>query len=70
MVDLLQVLEVALLPLYSADISVLLETFLGFFGVIFLIGEEIYLGGIVLQDMCHYAESNACGAAGHDINLA
>ena len=59
LIGLFQVCEVAFHPVYFADVSMLGEFFLSFVRVLFLVGQEIYLCGVVLQDVEHYAKANA-----------
>jgi hypothetical protein len=42
---------------------------LGLVGVLFFIGEEVDLDGVVLEDVGDDAEANTCGAAGDYVDL-
>lgn len=68
-VGLVEVLKIQLSPVDARSVTVFLETFDGFVGVFFLLGEEDDLGGIVLENVCSDSKSNAGGAARYNVDL-
>ena len=56
-------------PFHSAGVAVFLQLFHSFLGMLFFLREQIDLGGIVLQDVCCDAETDACCAASYDVDL-
>jgi len=69
LVHLLEVFEVALSPFNLAYVAPFLERFLGFVGVLLLVGEEVDLGGVVLEEMGDDAVADASGATCDYIHL-
>jgi hypothetical protein len=69
LVHLLEIFEVALAPFDLACVAEFLQRVLGVVGVLFLVREEVDLGGVVLEEMGDDAVADACGTARYDIYL-
>ena len=56
-------------PLDFACVSEFLQLLHGLFGMLFLVGEDEDLGGVVLEEMSNDAIPYACGTASDNVDL-
>ena len=68
-IGLVQIFEVQLRPVYAGGVTVLFESFDGFTGVFFFLGEKDDFRGVVLEDVSCDTETNASGTPCDDVDL-